>query len=187
MGLSEPLVFVDVETTGLNPHEGHKLLEIAVYVASEFSPFTIKGDGFKMVVKQDLADVYGLANGYVREMHNATGLWDKVEDGVPLERIDDALLAFLQERMPRGVGRAAGNSVRLDLNFIDKYLPKSAAYLNYRFLDVTGLSWWAHNMFDVPYYEKQNTHNADEDIKECIAELRHVSERVENLVWGINL
>lgn len=172
----EFLVSADVETTGLSPSEGHVLLEIAVFIANSTAPFDLLDEeGFHAVIRHDRDEVYALANDYVREMHTKTGLWDKVSDGTPLEEVDEQLLAYLQSHIGKREGRVFGNSVRLDMNFIDAYLPKTAAWLHYRFLDATGLAWFAHKNFGTPYFEKRKVHSAVEDIQESLSELRHVA------------
>lgn len=172
----EFLVSADVETTGLSPSEGHVLLEIAVFIANSTATFDLLDEeGFHAVIRHDRDEVYALADDYVREMHTKTGLWDKVADGTPLEEVDEQLLAYLQSHIGKREGRVFGNSVRLDMNFIDAYLPKTAAWLHYRFLDATGLAWFAHKNFGIPYFEKRKVHSAVEDIQESLSELRHVA------------
>lgn len=182
---AEYLVPTDVETTGLEPSEGHKLLEIAVYIAEPTAPFgLIDEEGFHAIIKHDRDEVYAVADDYVRDMHNKTGLWDKVENGTPLEEVDEQLLAYLQQHLGKRAGRIFGNSVRLDMNFMQANLPKSMAWLHYRFLDATGLAWYAHRNFGVPYYEKKRAHTAEEDIRESLSELAHVHNGIVDAVSG---
>ena len=181
------IVLTDVETTGLRPEDGHQLLEIFVQVHHPVYPFDQVGESFHRVIHHHPDDAIALADDYVHDMHDKTGLWDKVAQGHPLHLVDTALLDFLQHHVPKRVGRVTGNSVRLDMNFMDAYLPKAMSWLHYRFLDVTGLSWFANENFNIPFYEKDtaNTHSAQHDVMECLRELRHVTaqmSKVENIL-----
>lgn len=170
----------DVETTGLDPQKDD-LLEIAVYVVEDKYPYRIiDPDGFHRIIKQDSTAAREKADEFVREMHDKTGLWDKLEHGTDVSTVDTELLAYLRSMMDRREGRMMGNSLRLDMNFLDAYLPLSADWLHYRSLDVSGLSWFANQEFDVPFYikDKSVAHTADGDIKECLKELRHVREGI---------
>lgn len=172
----EYLVATDAETTGLRDQEGHLLLEIAVYLASADAPFDlIEPDGFHAIIKHDRATAYAVADDFVREMHEKTGLWDKLEDGTPLEEVDEQLLAYLQKHIGKRQGRVFGNSIRLDMNFLDTYLPKSAAWLHYRFLDASGLAWFVNRQYGVPFFDKKRAHTAIGDINESIEELRYIT------------
>lgn len=176
----EKLALTDVETTGLRPEDGHLLLEIAVLPASPVYPFTALTDTvFHAVIQQDPQHAWDLADDYVRKMHTKTGLWGKLEHGTPLAEVDTALLAYLKQfaDVPLQL-RVAGNSVRLDMNFLDAYLPLSAAFLNYRFLDISGLAFYAHSNHQVPYYAKKLAHTAGDDIIESLAELIHTHEGI---------
>lgn len=178
--MTEKLALTDVETTGLRPEDGHLLLEIAVLVASPVYPFAVLSEEpFHAVIKQSRALAYLKANDYVRNMHTRTGLWKKLEHGTPLAEVDMQLLDYLQQFADKPMElRVAGNSVRLDMNFLDAYLPLSAAFLNYRFLDISGLAFYAHSNHQVPYYEKKLVHTATADIIESLAELVHTHEGI---------
>jgi oligoribonuclease len=176
----EYLVPTDVETTGLSPDAGHLLLEVAVFIADADAPFDpIEPDGFHAIIQHDRDVAYAAADDYVRNMHEQTGLWDKLEGGTPQDEVDEQLLAYLQKHIGKREGRVFGNSVRLDMNFLDAHLPKSAAYLHYRFLDASGLAWFVHRNFGVPYFEKKKTHAAIDDINESIGELRHITRHLK--------
>lgn len=89
---------------------------------------------------------------------------------------------WLEEHLNHREGRITGNSIRLDMNFIDKYLPLTAGYLHYRSLDISALAFFAHENFGVPYYEKKLAHSASEDLQESLNELRHIYRQIEKEV-----
>lgn len=179
----EYLVATDVETTGLDPAKGDKLMEIAVYVLENKYPYNIVDEkGFHRTVKNDREEAWDMADDFVKNMHEKTGLWDKLEYGTPVDAVDLELLIYLKKFMNRREGRIMGNSIRLDMNFMDAYLPLTADWLHYRSLDISALSWFANQEFDVPFYEKDKSaaHTADGDIKESIKELKHVRDSLDN-------
>lgn len=178
------LVATDVETTGLDPAQGEVLLEIFVYVLEDKYPYKkVEEQGFHRIIKHDPVTTRENTVEFVQNMHDVTGLWDKLAEGTPVDQVDTELLEYLQQFMKRREGRIMGNSIRLDMNFLDAFLPKTAAFLHYRSLDVSGLAWFAHTEFDVPYYEKDASveHTAKGDIEASIQELRHIQEHLSNL------
>ncbi|XP_068917783.1 oligoribonuclease-like [Tenebrio molitor] len=182
--VAEYIVPVDVETTGLRADQGHLLLEIALRIHRDTAPFAaVADDIFHRVIRHDKQTAYELADDYVRQMHTDTGLWDELEQGQPLDEVDRDLLAYLQEHIGQREGRLTGNSLRLDMNFMETHLPLSAAYLHYRFLDATGMSWFLHKNFGIDYYEKDPflAHTADGDMRECLNEIIHIHRRIAQL------
>lgn len=108
-----------------------------------------------------------------------------VEDGNPPwgltvgEAVDARLTAYVKRLVPEPrTARIAGNSVRLDLNFTDRFLPNLAAHLHYRMLDVTSWAgpaqWWV----GLDVFPKQLAHTAMADIRESIAEMKHLREHL---------
>lgn len=179
------LVWVDVETTGLIAHKEH-LLEVAVLVTDlDLNLLDETGYESAILFTPNLAEhVREGADDFVRNMHDTSGLWQTITDperAKPLERVDAEVLAYVQSLVPeKRTARIAGNSVRLDLNFLEEHLPATAGHLHYRMVDVstvTGLAqWWGR----VPEFEKARAHTAMADIRESIAELRYLRKHI---VW----
>lgn len=181
--MSDVIVWVDVETSGLNPWTGpserRHLLEVACLV-TDTDLNILDEEGFEATVSYSSREVERIrskAQKIVREMHDANGLWERVagDEGLSLGELDQALLSYVAEFAPESrLARLGGNSVRLDLNFLEAYLPMTYGHLHYRFLDVTTVStllgWWGN----VPRFEKRGNHTAMSDIRESIEELRHL-------------
>lgn len=69
----------------------------------------------------------------------------------------------------------AGNSVYMDLLFIQKYMSSVAQLLHYRLIDVSTLKTLIQNWYPkqlTSNIQKSGSHRALEDIKESIAELQ---------------
>lgn len=194
------LVWTDVETTGVDPIRDN-LLEIAVVLTdTDLVPIT---DGFHSVVKYHAKTAEGLRNKsdpYVRDMHDRTGLWHRLskDDAIPLSELDGLLhnhltvqaskwlngetSAPLSDSVPRVTYMLAGNSIRLDMNFIEQHLPSMYSLLSYRTVDMTAVSnvcnWW----FGASYYTKRKDHSALADIRESISEARGVRSKLKAMM-----
>ena len=175
------IAWVDCETDGLNAETGH-LLEIAVLVTDEELNI-LDEDGFHAIVyysPSNADDIRYAASATVEEMHDKTGLWDKLSGpkAMHLTDIDSRLRKYLSR-----FGRAhqmpvAGNSVRLDMNFMDKHLPKTANFLDYHMRDVSTVAGLASDWYNLPYFEKHSDHTAMVDIRESVRELKHYREAI---------
>lgn len=70
----------------------------------------------------------------------------------------------------------AGNSIRLDKSFIGKQMPSFNSKLHYRLLDISSLKiFFGLNYGDEAYLSKKTSHDALEDIRESIAEMKFYS------------
>lgn len=134
----EHLMWVDVETTGLDPHKcdileigviltDHKMVELDRYhaIVSHYDPLTWEPEALKMHMESGLAKVCIDATG----SHLSTirqKLW--------------ALLNRYENRHPDGKPPVlAGSSVHFDRKWLEVYLPSWVGWLNYRNFDVSSL------------------------------------------------
>lgn len=175
---SKRVIWVDVESNGTEPFNGHVLLEVAVLV-TDTDLNILDDEGYQAVVQfsgEELLEVMGNANQYVFDMHSKTELWNKLPEGKPLEVIDSEMLAYMKRFVPDAKkARLAGNSITLDRNFLEAFLPASFAHFGYRSIDVSSLAglveYWGD---DSMQYEKKTLHSAFSDITESIEELKHL-------------
>lgn len=150
--VTDRVVFLDLETTGLDPH-CDMILEVAVVVA-EFVPLDgtyclpvplrdANGEPTSdYVARKYVLDVPGAASfmdAHVREMHTMNGLlFDVRRSSVSRRMAEDRLCRFLQEEgFQRGKTTLAGSSVHFDLSFLKVHMPKLAAFFHHRLLDVS--------------------------------------------------
>lgn len=170
--------WIDCETTGLNAQNNH-LLEIACIVTdSQLNVLDAKGYHAVVWYSEDAVEkMRAEAHPVVQDMHNKTGLWGKLSGGKYLNQIDAELFKYLRQFGRKGMMPVGGNTVRLDMNFMDEYLPKTAGHLGYQMRDVTTVAKLAQAWYpDLPEYEKVSDHTAMTDIKESIRELKHYRE-----------
>jgi oligoribonuclease len=180
----EYLVWVDVETSGLDANNDF-LLEVAAIITNLDA--TVEYGEFHRTLYYGAPSaswIRDCSNTFVRDMHDKTGLWDRLPDGDQAYVVDQDLLEFISTMVPEPrKARLAGNSVRLDLNFIAANLPLSYAHLHYRSVDVSALAYVMADCWGVVdgYFEKKKSHAALDDIRESIDEYKWLHAQVKEL------
>lgn len=167
-----PLIWIDLEMTGLNP-EVDRIIEIATIVTD--SELNILAEGPQLALRQPEALLAGMDEWNTRQ-HNSSGLIERVRESVIDEAKAQALtLEFLQAHVPAGKSPMCGNSVWQDRRFLNRFMPQLEGYFHYRMIDVTTLKElalrWAPSVYNG--FQKESHHLALEDIRDSIAELRY--------------
>ena len=172
-GVTDPIVWVDCEMTGLDL-VADALIEIAVVVTD--SDLGRLGEGIDIIIKPPAAALAQMT-GLVRRMHTSSGLLDELEDGVSLEEAQRQVMEYVSAHVPHaGKAPLAGNSVSTDRGFIDRDLPELGRYLHYRTIDVSSIKELARRWYPRVYFaspEKTGGHRALSDIYDSIDELRY--------------
>jgi oligoribonuclease len=176
--ISENLVWIDCEMTGLNP-ELDCLVEVAVVITN--SNLEILDPGFEVVIKPR-AESWANMNDFVRNMHTESGLINDVENGVDLAEAENQILDYIKKFVPNAKeAPLAGNTIGTDRMFLNKYMPSLDQHLHYRNIDVSSIKelsrrWYPRVYFQLP--KKEGGHRALADILESIQELRYYRETV---------
>jgi len=176
--ISDHLVWIDCEMTGLNP-DLDCLVEIAVVITD--SELNVVDEGIDLVIKPR-ADSLEQMNDFVRNMHTTSGLINEFENGLELEEAERFVLEYIQRFIPNAKDAPlAGNTIGTDRMFISKYMPQVDAHLHYRSIDVSSIKelsrrWYPRVYFQLP--KKTGDHRALADILESIKELRYYRETV---------
>jgi oligoribonuclease len=166
------LIWLDLEMTGLDPF-ADQILEIATVVTD--SNLDILAEGPVIAVHQPEEVLAGL-DDWNREHHGASGLLERVRRSTwDAEAAQAETLAFLARHVPAGASPMCGNSICQDRRFLARLMPRLEAYFHYRNLDVSTLKIlaqrWAPEV--ASGFHKTAKHQALDDIRESIAELRH--------------
>ena len=115
--------------------------------------------------------------------------WDKYNDvraalqvqnakGLQSSKVEESLIAFLDEHFADEKIILAGNSIHQDRKFIDNEWPELSKRLHYRMLDVSALKL----VFDGKYkvkFAKPEAHRAMDDIRGSIEEMEYYLKRVK--------
>lgn len=181
--MSDLLVWLDLETTGLHPVED-VILECAILVT----------DTTLEVVRPLVSRVFpwnkkhmDFINTYVQEMHTKNGLWDEchkmyIEDlNSCLLELDDFIISILKPLKEQGHKLfLAGNSIHFDRSFLNEQMETFNDLFEYRQLDVSSIKLmckWLH----LPEAPKTNDHRAAEDVLESLEEYRFLLQQL----WGL--
>lgn len=183
---NERIVWIDVESDGLSPQRGNKLLQVASIVTN--GRFEEVGEPFEAKIRYTEAEVAAMREAtvaFVRDMHDANGLWAALpSEGESLSVVEYKFLRHLQAAgvKPQSA-RLGGNSITLDRNFLDAFLPRVHEYLHYRSLDMSSIGGFVDlARGDIPWFDKAKTHDALDDIRESLAEARHYRDALQRLV-----
>ena len=166
------LIWIDLEMTGLEP-EKDVIIEMATIVTD--SDLNILAEGPVIAIHQSDAVLAGMDEWCTRT-HGESGLTQRVrESTIDTAAAEAQTIAFLQQWVPQGASPICGNSIGQDRRFLYKYMQNLEAYFHYRYLDVSTLKilagMWAPQVKES--FQKQGTHQALDDIRESIAELKH--------------
>ena len=159
------LLWVDVETTGLDPHSD-RILEVAMIATGpDLIPLD---DGFHTVVAWD-----GEPDAFIRAMHGPNGLLAEcaAPDAPSPEEARAAACGYVA-RHAEGVRLVpAGSTVRFDRDMLDHAMPGVLAPCHHRSLDVSALyeaaRMWAPGA--LPRVEPTTDHRAPHCLRDSLA------------------
>jgi len=177
--VSEPLVWIDCEMTGLDPSV-EVLVEVAVVVTD--SELTILDEGLDLLIKTDPSKLAGMEE-VVREMHTTSGLLIALAEAtLTVEEAEQQILDYIKQWVPeRRKSPLCGNSIATDRSFLVRYMPTLDDHLHYRMIDVSSIKELARRWYPKAYFNapaKTGGHRALADIVDSITELRYYREAV---------
>lgn len=171
--LTQPLVWIDCEMTGLDP-DNDLIVEIATIITDGDLEQVEQGPALVIAAPDTALD--GMAE-IVQRMHTSSGLLEQIRRADrTVADAEAATLAFIRMHVPEpAVAPLAGNSVHADRMFLRRHMPTLEAHLHYRNVDVSTVKelarrWDPSLLTEAP--GKRERHRALDDILESIAELR---------------
>ena len=170
--MSAPLVWMDLEMTGLNP-EHDRIIEIATIITDD--ELNVLAEGPVFAIRQPQALLDGM-DEWNQTHHSASGLLKRIEtSGVEELEAEALTLKFLEDRLEADSSPLCGNTIWQDRRFLTRYMPDLESFLHYRMIDVSSIKELAKRWRpDVANgVVKKNEHTALADIRESIDELRH--------------
>jgi len=177
---NDRLVWIDLEMTGLDP-DRERIIEIATLITdNELNPIA---EGPVIAVKQADALLAGM-DDWNTKTHGDSGLIDRVKAStVDTAEAERRTLEFLKQHVVVNTSPMCGNSIHQDRRFLEREMPDLLAFFHYRNLDVSTLKELAKrwNPAALKGFEKRASHQALDDIRESVAELRHYRRTFLNL------
>lgn len=169
---SQNLVWIDLEMTGLSP-ENDRIIELASIVTD--AQLNILEEGPVFAIHQSLKRLSEM-DEWNTKTHTESGLVSRVRASSIDEReAEQATIEFISKYVGGNHSPLCGNSVCQDRRFMAHYMPGLESYLHYRNLDVSSVEElvlrWRPEL--LKGFRKQNTHQAMDDIRESIEELKY--------------
>lgn len=169
------LGWIDLEMTGLDP-ASCVILEIACLVTDK--DLNILAEGPVLAIHQSDA-VLDAMDEWNQTHHGKSGLIGRVKAStITAEEAEKRALEFFAQHLKPRTSPLCGNSIHMDRLFISKYMPQLEAFFHYRNIDVSTVKELARRWYGPDAQPKKaEKHQALDDIRESVAELRHYRER----------
>jgi oligoribonuclease len=169
------LVWLDLEMTGLDP-EQHVIIEVATLITD--GDLNVIAEGPALAVHRSAEDLARM-DAWNVATHTKSGLVARIKASeVDIAEAERQTLAFVRRWVAKGISPLAGNSIGQDRRFLRREMPKLEAYLHYRNVDVSTIKELARRWYPkgpTPP-EKRQAHQALDDIRESVDELRWYRE-----------
>ncbi len=166
------LIWIDLEMTGLDP-DRDRVIEIATIVTN--ASLAVVAEGPVIAIRQP-DEVLEAMDSWNRDTHTNSGLIDRVCESDYNESLASVeTIEFLKQHVEPGNSPMCGNSVCQDRRFLYRWMPEVERYFHYRNLDVSSVkelcNRWAPQI--AQGLKKKSTHQALQDIRDSIDELRY--------------
>jgi oligoribonuclease len=168
--MKTPLVWMDLEMTGLEPCQD-EILEVALLVTDEALCRQSEGHEWILHMPQER---FAKMDAWNQNQHTQSGLWEKaLSSSLQIETVENEVIEILRAHMGEKKGILAGNSIWQDRRFIRRYMPKLDAFLHYRMLDVSSFKVVLQHWYPKVFFKKEGGHRALADIQDSIGELEY--------------
>ena len=174
-----PLVWLDLEMTGLDP-DSERIIEIATVVTN--ADLEEIKEGPSLVIKQPQEYIDGMDEWNINQ-HTNSGLIESMKaTKISVDEAENQTLEFLRKHTRKGKSPLCGNSISHDRRFLVRYMPELANFFHYRNIDVSSVKElvkrWKPEL--VESIDKNGNHRALADVYESIKELKFYKENLFN-------
>jgi len=174
--LSNELIWIDLEMTGLDPDK-MVILEIASLVTDDNLKVIAEGPNIAINYPEDILDSM---EKWSMTHHQASGLLDRVKaSNYDCRSAEQETLEFVSSQCEKGKSPLCGNSIWQDRRFLARHMPELEEFFHYRVIDVSSIKELVSRWYpDDPPYEKEKAHLALDDIVESVNELKYYRQKV---------
>ena len=174
--MSDALVWMDLEMTGLNPLKD-KIIEIAVVITD--NNLNLLDSGLNLVIYQT-DSVLQHMNDWCKQHHAQSGLIDKIKASKITEQEAEAqVIKYIKQYVPINSSPLCGNSIHMDRSFLANHMQTLHDYFHYRNIDVSSikelLQRWSKP--DTVLFDKALNHRALDDVICSIDELKFYRDK----------
>ncbi|MEE3290576.1 MAG: oligoribonuclease [Pseudomonadota bacterium] len=153
-----------------------RIIEIATLVTDP--ALNILAEGPVFAIKQP-DEVLNAMDEWNQKHHGISGLIDRVKNSsIDEQEAERQTLEFLTRYSAKKASPLCGNSICQDRRFMANYMPELEAFFHYRNLDVSSVKElvrrWKPQIMEG--FSKQSKHQAMDDIKDSINELKYYRE-----------
>lgn len=172
----DKLVWIDLETTGLSLKKD-KIIEIGVLVTdTQLNLLDESGYvGYVNITDEDIS----LMEEVVKEMHTKNRVIEMCKKSLlTIEDIDKGAVEYISKFVSKNEAPLCGNNIAFDRSFIEYNMPLLTDYIHYRNIDVTAIKQLSRIWRNDIYTKKDSAHEALDDIKESVEELRYYKSKI---------
>jgi oligoribonuclease len=175
--LQSNLVFIDLETTGLEA-SNNVILEIAALPVD--SRMNILDDGWSTVIYYPTKELLPQMADVVEQMHHENGLFAEIAaGGSSLKQAQLDFIRYAEQFVPHGQTPIAGSTVEFDRRFLHRYMPEVDKFYHYRYADVSSVKeYWKRWFPEAGEPPKIKAHRALEDCRLSVGEAKWYMDRL---------
>jgi oligoribonuclease len=174
--MTEPLIFLDLETTGLDVRTD-VILEIGMIATT--SDLEVLSDFMNVVHQPD--KTLDSMNEWCINQHGASGLTkDSRESAYSLQAAEQNALDFVGNYAPiQGSAIMCGNTINFDRQFLLFHMRGLHDWFHYRNIDVSGIKTLGKLWYpQLEQLNKKGSHRTLGDLHDSIEELKYYREKI---------